>query len=290
MVATIEYIEKVIETYDKAVVANANAERREGNIIELKARTADEVMVTADLHGDRKNFNAIRHLANLAKHPGRHLVMQEVCHGGPTYPGSGGCMSHTMLEDVARLKTEFPEQVHFLMSNHEMAELMDYPIVKNQKMLNLLFRIGLQDQYGPAIEKVRDAYMPFIRTLPLAVRVEGGVWISHTLPENVDNVGMDLRLFDREITKQDLVEHSPLFNFVWGRDFRQENADAFAKKVDANVLIHGHEPCPEGYHLPNTRQIILDSNGEKGSYVLLKVGEKVSQEQVVKRIKRLRKR
>jgi hypothetical protein len=290
MVATIEYIEKVIETYDKAVVANANAERREGNIIELKARTAGEVMVTADLHGDRENFNAIRHLANLAKHPGRHLVMQEVCHGGPTYSASGGCMSHTMLEDVARLKTEFPEQVHFLMSNHEMAEFMDYPIVKNQKMLNLLFRIGLQEQYGPAIEKVREACLPFIRTLPLAVRVEGGVWISHTLPENVDRVGMDLTLFDREIVKDELVQESPLFNFVWGRDFRQENADAFAEKVGANVLIHGHEPCPEGYQIPNTRQIILDSSGENGSYVLLKVGEKVSQDDVAKRIKRLRRR
>ncbi|MGB6044841.1 MAG: hypothetical protein WBF93_16930, partial [Pirellulales bacterium] len=86
MVATIEYIEKIIETYRKATVANAHTEFREGNIIELKARTAAEVMVTADLHGDRKNFNAIRHLADLGKHQGRHLIVQEVCHGGPTLP------------------------------------------------------------------------------------------------------------------------------------------------------------------------------------------------------------
>ncbi len=156
-------------------------------------------------------------------------------------------------------------------------------------MLNLLFRIGLQDQYGPAVDKIREAYMPFIRTLPLAVRVEERIWISHTLPENVDKLGMDLTLFDHEIGKKDLVQDSPLFHFVWGRDFRQENADAFAQTVDADVLIHGHEPCPEGYHLPNTRQIILDSCGEKGSYVFLPVGEKFSQEDVVKRIKRLRK-
>ncbi|NIL97792.1 MAG: hypothetical protein GTO62_11860 [Planctomycetales bacterium] len=290
MVATIQYIEKVIETYEKAMRANLQAERREGNIIELKANMADEVMVTADLHGDRRNFNAIRQLANLAKFPGRHLVIQEVCHGGPTYPGSGGCMSHTLLEDVARLKTEFPEQVHFLMSNHEMAELMDYPIVKNQKMLNLLFRMGMQEQYGPALAKVREAYLPFLRTLPLAVRVEGGVWISHTLPEHVDKLGMDLTLFDRTITKEDLVAESPLFNFVWGRDFRQENADAFAERVGSNVLLHGHEPCPTGYEVPNTRQIIMDSTGENGTYVLLKVGEEVSQEEVIQRIKRLRKR
>ncbi len=289
MVATIEYIEKIIETYRKATVANAHTEFREGNIIELKARTAAEVMVTADLHGDRKNFNAIRHLADLGKHQGRHLIVQEVCHGGPTLPTSGGCMSHTLLEDVARMKSEFPDRVHLLMSNHEMAEFMDYPIVKNQKMLNLLFRMGLQEQYGPALQKVREAYRPFIRTLPLGVRIEGGVWVSHTLPENVDRAGMDVTLFDRELSEEDFVENSPVFNFVWGRDFRQENADAFADKVGANILLHGHEPCPDGYDVLNTRQIILDSMGEKGSYVMLKVGEKYTQDEIVKRIKRLRK-
>ncbi len=34
----------------------------------------------------------------------------------------------------------------------------------------------------------------------------------------------------------------------------------------------------------------MDSTGENGTYVLLKVGEEVSQEEVIQRIKRLRKR
>jgi hypothetical protein len=289
MVATIEYIEKVIETYNKAVEANANTEFREGNIIELKSAWADEVMVTADLHGDRPNFNAIRRIADLANHPRRHLVLQEVCHGGPTYPTNGGCMSHMMLEDVAKLKVQFPQQVHFLLSNHELAEVMDFPIVKNQKMLNLLFRFGMQEMYGPAMDKVREAFIPFVRTLPLAVRVEGGVWISHTLPENVDRAGMDMALFDRELVRDDLLEGSPAYSFVWGRDFRQQNADAFAAKVLSKVLIHGHEPCPEGFETPNSRQIILDSNGENGSYIILPVGKELTQEEIVARVKRLKK-
>ena len=288
MVATIEYIEEIIETFAKAHQANAITESRLGNVIELNASLGDEVMVTADLHGHRPNFNAIRQIADLANHPRRHLILQEVCHGGPKYPSNGGCMSHMMLEDVAKLKVEFPQQVHFLMSNHEWSELMDFPILKNQQILNLLFRFGMQEMYGPATDKVRSSYLPFLRTLPLAVRVDKGIWISHTLPENVDREKFDSKILDKEINDSDLEENGPLFQFIWGRDFRQANADAFASSIEADVLIHGHEPTDAGFDVPNSKQIILDSHGDNGSYLLLPIGKQLNQQEIIKRIKKLR--
>ncbi len=51
-------------------------------------------------------------------------------------------MSHTMLEDVAKLKTQYPERVHFLLGNHELSELTEYPIQKNKQMLNMLVPAG----------------------------------------------------------------------------------------------------------------------------------------------------
>ena len=95
-------------------------------------------------------------------------------------------MSHAMLEDVAGLKAKYPQRVHFILGNHELAELTDYPIQKNKQMLNLLFRLGLQQMYGPAADKVRDAFREFLRSCPLALRLPCGVFITHTLPENVD--------------------------------------------------------------------------------------------------------
>ena len=100
--------------------------------------------------------------------------------------------------------------------------------------------------------------------------------------------GFDVDLLDRRLTEEDFREQSPLFSFVWGRDFRQQNADAFAKVVGAEVLIHGHEPAPEGFAVPNTRQVILDCQGEKASYAILPVGVPLTQQQVVELIKRLR--
>jgi hypothetical protein len=287
MVATIEYIENVITTYSRAVEANLHTPGRQGSTVHLDSQLAEELLVTGDLHGHRRNFNLIRKIAALDTHPRRHLLLQEVCHGGPTYPGNGGCMSHNMLEDVAKLKVQYPERIHFILSNHELAEISDYPIQKNKQMLNLQFRLGMQQMYGPAAEKVREAYLAFLRSCPLAVRLPGGVLITHSLPENMDKRTFDKSLLSRAIDPVEYYDRDDLFDLVWGRDYREENARAFAGLFGARVLIHGHEPCPDGFLTPNKTQIILDCCSDKGCYAILPVGPELSQADVLARIQRL---
>jgi hypothetical protein len=287
MVASIEYIEQMIATFAEAAEANLATPGRQGNVIVLDRDGASEVMITGDIHGHRRNFNAIRSIASLENHPGRHLVLQEVCHGGPSYPSNGGCMSHLVLEDVAKLKVRFPERVHFILGNHELSELTDYPIQKNKQMLNLMFRLGMQQMYGPATEKVRQAYSAFIQTCPLAVRMPGGVFISHSVPEEVDSRQFDKSVFSRELDSSDFHGRTPVFELVWGRDYRSENAKAFARLMEARVLVNGHEPCPEGHATPNPWQVILDCCGDRASYVILPTDREWTQEAVVERIQRL---
>ena len=287
MVATGEFIRGVIEQYQRAAAANRKTPGRVGNVIELTSELADDVLITADLHGHRRNFNQIRKLAALDANPRRHLILQEVCHGGPTYPSNGGCMSHGMLEDVAKLKATYPERVHFLLSNHELAELTDYPILKSKKMLNMMFRLGMQEMYGGSADKVRAAAADFLRTCPLAVRLPGGVFICHSLPEDTDRRGWDVDVLDRRLDAEDFIEQGPVFRLVWGRDYREANARAFAKLVNANTLIHGHEPCENGYQVPNPVQLILDCCTDRGTYLLLPVGPAWTHEQVVQRVQKL---
>jgi hypothetical protein len=287
LVAKIEYIEKVIATYGEAAEANLQTPGREGNVVVITAEEADDVMITADLHGNRPNFNSIKKIADLDNQPRRHLILQEVCHGGPVYPTSGGCMSHTMLEDVARMKVTFPDRVHFIISNHELAEMTDYPIVKGEKMLNLQFRFGLQEMYGPATEKVREAYLAFLRSCPLAVRMPGDVLACHSTPEKLEEVDFDPTIFTRELEPADMEQGGSLFSMVWGRDYRPENARRFAQLVGAQVLIHGHEPCPEGCKVPNDVQIILDCCGRPATYLILPTGEQLDHAQIAERIERL---
>lgn len=287
MVATIEFIESVISTYAKAAEVNLESPARRGTTVVLTPDLAKEVMITGDLHGHRRNFNLIRRVAALDRNPGRHLILQEVCHGGPTYPNNGGCMSHTLLEDVAKLTVQYPGRVHFILGNHELSEMTDYPIQKNKQMLNLLFRLGLQQMYGAATEKVREAFFPFLQSAPLAVRLPGGIFLSHSIPESVTARRFDPSIFNRKLDLLEYYERTGVFDLVWGRDYSEENADAFAALVSAKVLITGHEPCPEGYATPNSMQIILDCCADKACYVVLPVGQELTQAQIVERIKRL---
>jgi hypothetical protein len=288
MVASPAVVEEVLALCGEAARANQHCAGRRGSVIWLTPETADEVMIVADLHGNRLNYRKILQLADLARHPRRHLVMQEVCHGGPEYPGdNGGCMSHLLLEDCIRLKTQYPDQFHFLLSNHEMAELADHPICKGRKILNLLFRWGLKTMYGDQAERVREAYLSFLRTCPLAVRTSDGVFISHSCPEHCDLVPFDPSVLERPLTSDDYRHGMPAFQMVWGRDFRRTNAEAFARQVGARILVQGHEPCARGYSTPNPHQIILDGCGPYASYLILPVGQALSQEEIVQRIRRL---
>jgi hypothetical protein len=285
MPASSELIAEVIAQCSRAAEANSQCSARRGNVVCLTPENAADVMIVADLHGNRLNFEKLLKIANLADNPRRHLIMQEVCHGGPEYPGEGGgCMSHLLLEDCIRLKTEFPERFHFLLSNHELAELGDFPICKARKMLNLLFRTGINEMYGCAGGAVRDAYLQFLASCPLAVRLASGVFISHSLPDHCDREPFDLSVFDRPLSCSDYRSGSPAFKLVWGRDFRAANAEAFAKQVGAELLIHGHEPCEEGFSAPNKRQVILDGCCSQATYLILPVGPKLTQSDVVSRI------
>jgi hypothetical protein len=287
MVASIQFIKRIIETYAQAAEVNLSAPGRQNSIVVVTPELADEVMITGDLHGNRRNFNLIRRIADLAGHPRRQLILQEVCHGGPVYPQNGGCMSHAMLEDVAGLIVQFPGRVHFILGNHELAELTEYPIQKNKQMLNLMFRLGLQHVYGPATEKVREAYLPFLESCPLAVRLPGGVFVSHSVPEKADSDRFDPTIFTRQPGPLEFFDRSSIFDLVWGRDYRPQNARAFAEKVGARVLINGHEPCSEGYSVPNDTQIILDCCGDQARYVMLPTRGEWTQAGIVERIEKL---
>lgn len=279
--------DEVIALYEQAAELQRTCPLRRGSTVRIGEADADEVLVSADLHGHRENFDAITALADLDGHPRRHLVLQEVCHGGPQYR-DGGCMSHRLLESVARLVVRYPHRVHYLLSNHELAEVTDYPIMKARRMLNVVFRMGLVNAFGRDADRVRQAAVGFIRQSPLAIAIGGEVFVSHSLPERLDRgEPFDVGVFERALKPSDLVEDGAAFRVVWGRDFRPENAAAFADLVGARVLLHGHEPCAEGYRTPNDRQVILDCCCNGGYCALVPTKGPLDQAAVLKSLVRL---
>jgi hypothetical protein len=287
MTAISQAAAQTIDLFQRAAEANLQTAGRQGNLVRLPREPNGEVMVTADLHGHCENFAAILRVANLVEHPHRHLVLQEVCHGGPSYPGKCACRSHLLLEEIARLKLEFPTRVHFILSNHELAEMTDYPIVKGHKLLNLMFRSGLHEEYGASACEVRDAQVAFLRSLPLGVRLPNDILITHSGPPSVDVQGFDTTIFQRELQPADLKERGAVFQLVWGRDYRPENARAFARLMEVDILIHGHDPCPTGCKVPNETQIILDCCSRPAMYLLVPTDRPLSQVELVEQIRPL---
>jgi hypothetical protein len=237
-----------------------------GHVIRLVDAT--EVLAAGDLHGNLGNFRLLLKAANLTQHPGRHLVLQEVIHGDFAY-AEGGDKSHQLLDLVAALKVQHPRQVHFLLGNHELAQMTNRLVAKGDADLNHLFRQGVQTAYGARAEEVYDHYLRMLAEVPLAVRTGNRVFLSHSLPS-----GSRLEAFDPAVLDQDRLPETDLLSggsahaLVWGRDTSLANVTTFLNKVDADLLITGHIPCDAGFATPNPRQVILDSLGYPAAYCL----------------------
>jgi hypothetical protein len=256
---------KLLHTLARAAAAFRATPGRTGRVVALA--DAAEVLVGGDLHGHLANFQTLMKKADLAHHPRRHLVLQEVVHGPFHYP-AGGDKSHQLLDLVAALTCQFPGRVHFLPGNHELAQASGRAVGKGDDEYNALFVAGVRTAYGDRADDVYAAYLDLIAAAPLAVRTANRVFVSHSLPSAVrmDNFSYDDLL--RETRPEDLGPQGPVYALVWGRDTRPENVSAFLAKVDADLLVTGHVPLDCGFSAPNGRQLILDSLGTPAGYCL----------------------
>ena len=71
-------------------------------------------MVAGDLHGNVDNFRRLLAIADLERHPRRHLVLQEIVHGRSHYP-NGSDKSHQMVDLAAALKCQYPKRTHWIL-------------------------------------------------------------------------------------------------------------------------------------------------------------------------------
>lgn len=286
MRVTIDFLHELDDRFLAATKANRKTPGRRGSVVQLGPEEADEVLIVGDLHGNRANFNKTLKFADLADHPKRHLVLQEVIHGGPAYEG-GGCMSHMLLEDVAKLKRQFPERVHFLLSNHELSECTQVSLNKGGVSQNHAFAVGLDYNYGPAAQRIASLYKDFILSCPLAIRLKNGVFISHTLPDKSSAKSFDPKVLTRELSNEDILAGGSAYAMVWGREHDNEFVSKFAKLFKSNVLVHGHEPTPTGFQVPNDYQIVLDASGPECWCVVVPTNKSLTLDEVKAGMKKL---
>ncbi len=131
----------IIQLLEKGTQANCTDIFRSGNLIELPCMGS--LIITGDLHGHRRNFERIVTFADLANNPGRHVILQEIIHGGPE-DLHGGCTSYKLLFEAVRYQLEFPEQVHLIMGNHDTAFIINSEVMKDGKEMNRSMCMALE--------------------------------------------------------------------------------------------------------------------------------------------------
>src|SRR5206468_1804850 len=103
------------------------------------------------------NFRRLLELADLAHHPRRHLVLQELIHGPFRYD-AGGEKSHQLVDLFCALKCQYPGRAHYLVGNHELSQSTGRAIGKADDDLNEQFWYGVHSAYGDWAEPIYLAY------------------------------------------------------------------------------------------------------------------------------------
>jgi len=273
----------LVHLHRAAVLTRATPGRR-GHLVELQDCT--EVLVAGDLHGQVTHFQVILKEADLANHPTRHLVLQELIHGKFRYP-QGGDKSHQLVDLYAALKNQFPRQVHYLPGNHELAQWTGRPVLKSDESLNDLFEQGVTQAYGQEHgPKVYAAYLELFQTLPVVLRTPNRVLICHSLPGPRLLTTFDPRRLQTDTyDPADLQPGGLVHGLLWGRDTTRENVLAFLNKMDADLLVSGHIASDKGYATPTDKQLILDCAENPAGFALLPTDRPLTHDDLLKAVR-----
>ncbi len=277
--------DQVIEAFESAKEENMLDRYRTGQVVELPPD--HEVWMTGDIHDHRTNFRKLISAAALDEHPSRHLILHEIIHGDHFGP-DGAEDSWHMLFEAAELKCDFPDQVHFLFANHDLAQVHGEGIMKAGLSVCEAFNKGIKRDFPNAQMGVQLAITEFLLSLPLAIRCPNGLWFSHSLPTDEQIPTFDYTVFTRTpLTSADYKKRvGPVYQLIWGRKYSETGVTQFADKVGAKLLITGHQPQEMGYVSIGKQLLIIDSSHNQGVCLPLSTSDPYTLDQLTSRLRK----
>jgi len=271
--------DQVVETFGAAADENRMEPLRHEQVVFLPAE--GELWMTGDLHDHRRNFEKLVKAVDLGNNPQRHLVLHELIHGDH-YDAAGAEESWITLYKAAELKCDFPEQVHFMLANHDLAQVHGKGIMKAGLSVCEAFTKGVKKAFEGSHHVVTAAITEFLLSLPLAVKAENGVFCCHSLPTDDQIDTFDYSIFERPLTGPDYAARSgPVYQLIWGRNMSPATVDKFAEQVGASVIINGHQPQETGYATNGDKQLILASDHNQGVFLPIDLSRSYTLEDLV---------
>lgn len=268
----------IIDMLNKGIEANHADRFRQGNIVRLPREGS--LVITGDIHGHRRNFERITSFCDLENNPTRHVILQEIIHGG-SEDSEGGCLSYQLLFDIVRYKLSFPDQVHILIGNHDTSFINNSKVMKNGKEMNASMRQALEREFKESCPEVKLALSQFLFSQPLALRTENRIWASHSLPSARLLDKFDPEILDRELKVNDCVKPGSAYLLTWGRGHTQSVLDKMAEMFDIDIFILGHQAQPQGWGRLGNNLIIVASDHNHGCLIPIELDKSYSLEQLV---------
>lgn len=272
----------VISILEAGAVANVRAACRVGSIDVIGpfevGEPGSELIATGDLHDNPLHLARLMVRANLADPapaPRRsHLTLHELIHSDDIANATD--FSYRVLVRAAALKSAFPEYVHLVLANHEIAQLTGSEVVKEGVRCVEAFDAGLDAVFGDSAGPVRDALRAFIRSMPLALRIRAGdaeegrrdILCAHSLPDALLMDRFDATVLDRELTDDDFVPRRGAAHLMtWGRGFDAAHLANLGGRWNVDLFILGHDKAENGWQFTEPNCLILNSDHANGVYV-----------------------
>jgi serine/threonine-protein phosphatase PP1 catalytic subunit len=236
----------------------------EGDLVTLPSQ--GRAMVVTDLHGNLEDFNKVTTLWGKCLNRKCHLILT-----GDFIHAMGRANDHSIdiIEEVQYYAAKY-DTFHPLLGNHEWATITNILIYKGGVNQNLNFEQLLRETFPDAWKEKLEEYINFFQTLPVAVRTENGVFISHSGPANVQNLD-DIK----NLTGNGYLDNQPLYDLLWRREANKKDVNQFLEKVDCRALVVGHTPV-NGYKLKGNLLIVSSSYGKgKKAYLELDLEKKI---------------
>jgi len=273
---------EAVERYREAAELNRCDALRQGALLAFP--NYGQVVMTGDQHGHRRNFAKLQRYCNLQQFGARHVLLHELIHEDVQSLAAHDT-SHELLLDAARWKCAFPDQVHFLQSNHELAQLRGQEISKNGRVVTKDFDDGVRIAYRQDADKVLEAIDEFIRSFALAGRTTNRVFLSHSLPAPVEIPAFDPTVLHRVPTDDDLSERGSGHKLVWGRYHTRAALEMLADMLDVDFFVCGHQPQETGYDVLHNLMVILASEHNHGVFLPIDLSKPVTLDKLTSNIR-----
>jgi hypothetical protein len=268
----------IIDLLKKGIQANRQDSLRRGNLVELPDKGS--LIITGDLHGHRRNFERIVTFADLENNRDRHVILQEIIHGGPE-DLHGGCLSYKLLFEAVRYKLTFPGRVHIIMGNHDTAFIINSEVMKDGREMNRAMCMALEREYKDAGTDIVQAIKQFLFSQPLAVKCRNRIWISHSLPADRFVDKFDPKIMEKSLTIDDITRPGSAYLLTWGRKLSQNILDKMSKIFDVDIFVLGHQQQEKGWSKAGRNLLIIASNHNHGHVISINLEKSYNIEQVI---------